>query len=126
MGRKTQSRADKVRNMLSQGVPPKEIAAKLGMKVQTVYTIRYIANKKQGVGALPKPELAKDGIASVPRKRGRPSKKPIVVPSQTEKREAPTTVVRDPNMQPKVFPSWWMGLMAAVVAAVVIAVATRG
>jgi transposase-like protein len=82
---KKQSRAAKVRKLLSEGVSPKEIAKKLNMNVQTVYNIRYQANKKQGVGALSEKIPtnswgATGGIASAPRRRGRPPKQVIVVP----------------------------------------------
>ena len=85
MVRKKLSRAAKVRNMLDKGMKPREIAGQLLIPVQTVYNIRYQYNKKKGIGALPVPPLATDGIASVRRKAGRPPKKAIVVPPQTEK-----------------------------------------
>lgn len=91
------SRAAKVRKLLSEGMKPKDVALKLGVSPQSVYTIRYLANKKQGVGALPKPEINDGGIATVPRKRGRPAKNVIVVPAQTEKRDAQTSQPKEKN-----------------------------
>ena len=92
MAKKKLSRAAKVRNMLDKGMKPREIADQLSIPVQTVYNIRYQYNKKKGIGALPKPPLATDGIASVRRKAGRPPKKAIVVSPQTEKPGAFTQV----------------------------------
>lgn len=84
MVRKKLSRAAKVRNMLDKGMKPREIAGQLLIPVQTVYNIRYQYNKKKGIGALPVPPLATDGIASV-RRKSRSPRQPIVVPPQTEK-----------------------------------------
>jgi len=75
------SKAAKVRKMLGDGVPPKEIAKKLGIKPQNVYNIKYQASKKQGVGALPKPTLIKSGIVTAPRKRSEPN---VYIPSVDE------------------------------------------
>lgn len=75
------SKAAKVRKMLGDGVPPKEIAKKLGIKPQNVYNIKYQASKKQGVGALPKPALIKSGIVTAPRKRSEPN---VYLPSVDE------------------------------------------
>jgi len=98
------SKAAKVRKMLGDGVPPKEIAKKLGIKPQNVYNIKYQASKKQGVGALPKPALInynikyqaskkqgvgalpkptliKSGIVTAPRKRSEPN---VYIPSVDE------------------------------------------
>ena len=58
------SKAEKVRKMLSEGIPPKEIARRVGVKPQNVYNIKYQTNKKQGIGALPKPPLIKNGIVT--------------------------------------------------------------
>jgi transposase-like protein len=75
------SKAAKVRKMLGDGVPPKEIAKRLGIKPQNVYNIKYQASKKQGVGALPKPTLIKSGIVTAPRKRSEPN---VYIPSVDE------------------------------------------
>jgi hypothetical protein len=89
------SRSQRIRNMLKDGITPKEIAQACGVKPQVVYNIRYMMNKKGGIATLPKPKLTKDGIANVPRKRGRPRK---VSPTS-----APTPIVVPPSPLPGSF-----------------------
>lgn len=67
------SMSQRIRNMLKEGVPPKEIARVCNVKTQVVYNIRYVTNKKGGIAALPTPK---------PVVRGRPRKPaPIVGPA---------------------------------------------
>ena len=76
------SKSQRIRNMLKDGKTPKEIAQACNVTPQVVYNIRYVMNKKGGIATLPKPKLTRDGIATVPRKRGRPRKvSPIVGPA---------------------------------------------
>jgi hypothetical protein len=118
MARKS-SRATKVRKLLNEGMSPKEVAEKLKMKPQTVYNIRYQANKKQGIGALDaEAKVVDGGVASVPRRRGRPLKeKVIVVPPQTEKQNAPAQAELPSDVK-----TWGVALVAVVVIAIAIAV----
>lgn len=118
---KKQTVASKVRKLLNEGVPAKDIAKKFNLKPQTVYNIRYQANKKQGVGALPNTVAIVDGgVASVPRRRGRPPKKQsaIVVPPKTEKQYTPT----EPEITSDV-KAWGIALAVAFVVAIVLAIA---
>ena len=124
MTRKKPSRASKVRAMLNRGMTPKEIADQLGIKRQIVYTIRYMDNKKKGIGALPKPELKKDGIASVRRKAGRPPRKAIVVPPEMPK---PGEFVRVSEMEREAKEStqWILVTLLVVVALGVVILAVK-
>lgn len=122
MARKKLSRAAKVRNMLDKGMKPRDIADQLVIPVQTVYNIRYQYNKKKGVGALPKPPLSQDGIATV-RRRARADVPPIVVPPVEEKPVAPGRVVEVPAnafSSPNTFPWWWVVFVGAVVTLVAV------
>ena len=83
---RTQSKSQRIRKMLEKGIPPKKIAKTLGTTPQAVYNVRYYMNKQTGLGALPKPPLTKQGIATVrrtnKRKPEREAATPIVVPKK--------------------------------------------
>lgn len=66
--RRKRSRADRIRHMLEQGATTREIVAKLRIKPQQVYNVRYHMNKSKGLGAIaPQPaEQAGTGIAALP------------------------------------------------------------
>jgi len=124
MTRKKPSRASKVRAMLNKGMTPKEVADLLGIKRQVVYTIRYIDNKKKGIGALPKPEVITEGIAAVRRKTTRPRRQPIVVPPEMPK---PGEFIRVSEMEREAKEStqWILVTLLVVVALGVIILAVK-
>lgn len=62
----------KVRNMLEQGHSTKEIVAKLKVKPQMVYQLRYNLNKAKGLGAIGTPApVPSAGIGAPPKKPSR-------------------------------------------------------
>ena len=62
----------KVRNMLEQGYATKEIVAKLKVKPQMVYNMRYQINKAKGLGAIGTPApVPTEGIGTPPKKPSR-------------------------------------------------------
>lgn len=69
------SLARKVRRMVEDGYTTKDIVAKLKIKPQVVYNVRYYINKKKGLASLGKSIPAPTtGIGALPKRRGRPSK----------------------------------------------------
>ena len=70
MANKKSKTTHKVIALLEQGFPPKAIAQRLGIERQRVYSIKYMENKKRGLGALgkatPKPTA---GIGAPPQRR---------------------------------------------------------
>lgn len=70
--RKRMPLSHKVRNMLEQGYATKEIVAKLKVKPQMVYNMRYQINKAKGLGAIGTPApVPTEGIGTPPKKPSR-------------------------------------------------------
>ena len=70
--RKRTPLSHKVRNMLEQGYATKEIVAKLKVKPQMVYNMRYQINKAKGLGAIGTPApVPTEGIGTPPKKPSR-------------------------------------------------------
>lgn len=70
--RKRTPLSHKVRNMLEQGYATKEIVAKLKVKPQMVYNMRYQINKAKGLGAIGTPApVPTEGIGTPPKKATR-------------------------------------------------------
>ena len=62
--------AHKVRNMIEQGHTTKEIVAKLKVKPQIVYNMRYQVNKAKGLGSIGKPAPAPtEGVGTPPKRK---------------------------------------------------------
>lgn len=98
------SKAQKVRNLLDQGISPKDIARKLRISPQAVYNIRYQYNKKNGLGSL----------------RVQPTQqKPIVVPEKEER----GGFVEVKNNESETNPMWW--LIAVVAVATLLAIVIK-
>ena len=66
---KTTSRSALARELLTKGFPPKAVAKRTGLSIQTIYTVKWKMANKQGLGAI-KPQTPavgqRTGIASVP------------------------------------------------------------
>lgn len=126
MTRKKPSRAAKVRAMLNKGMTPKEVADLLGIKRQVVYTIRYMDNKKKGIGALPKPEVITEGIAAVRRKTTPSSRQPIVVPPEIRSPgEFVSVKATEMERQAKESTQWVLAVLLVVVALGVVILAVK-
>lgn len=50
--RRKMTTSQKIRRMLSKGMPPREIASRLNINVQNVYNVQY-QDRKKGIASLP-------------------------------------------------------------------------
>lgn len=63
---KRQNKAKQVRRLLAKGLTPKEIATKINVSPNYVYTIRWHANKTAGIASLKNSKKESKGIEQVP------------------------------------------------------------
>ena len=67
-----QSKASRIRVMLNQGTPPKEIAATLNTTLQNVYSVKYLTKKKADAKKAKAKELASTASVRISPITGKP------------------------------------------------------
>lgn len=102
--RRKMTTSQKIRRMLSKGMPPREIASRLNINVQNVYNVQY-QDRKKGIASLPAatpaptaaptpaptaPQTLGDLIKQEQAKVGQPAPQP---PTPTPEPSAPTPAV---------------------------------
>lgn len=94
--RRKMTTSQKIRRMLSKGMPPREIASRLNINVQNVYNVQY-QDRKKGIASLPAatpsptaPQTLGDLIKQEQAKVEQPAPQP---PAPTPEPSAPTPAV---------------------------------